>query len=211
MRRQFHKRFACSPLVPIGRHMNTPSHDFVTVDMRGLKAALVERARAERVSVSVLVRRAVAREFELNASPETDRAGDSSRATLASTTVKLSIRFTRVEAAQLAAGARAAGLSRGAYLAGLIGGVAALSGGASRTDFVAALIASSSELSTLSRDIHQLTSLLRQGNVRAAQEYRERLDTLAGDVRRHLSLASGVLADLRPRSHRADTSKHPTT
>ena len=35
-----------------------------------------------------------------------------------------------------------------------------------------------------------------QGNVCAAQEYRERLDTLAGDVRRHVSLASGVSADL---------------
>ena len=41
--------------------MNTHSHDFVTVDMRGLKAALVARAQAERVSVSVLVRGAVAR------------------------------------------------------------------------------------------------------------------------------------------------------
>ena len=38
--------------------MNTPSHDFVTVDMRGLKAALVARAQADRVSVSVLMRRA---------------------------------------------------------------------------------------------------------------------------------------------------------
>ena len=86
-----------------------------------------------------------------------------------------------------------------------------LSGGASRADHLAALVASSAELSTLSRDIHHLTSLLRQGNVRAAQEYRERLDTLAGDVRSHLSLASGVLADLQPRSQRADASKHPTT
>ena len=74
---------------------------------------------------------------------------------------------------------------------------------------VAALIASSAELSTLSRDIHHLTLLLRQGNVRAAQEYRERLDTLAGDVRNHLSLASRVLADLRPRSLRPDAPKHP--
>ena len=191
--------------------MNTPSHDFVTVDMRGLKAALVARAQAERVSVSVLVRGAVARELGVTESPETERVVDSSIAASTSTTVKLSIRFTLAEAAQLAAGARAAGLSRGAYLAGLIGGVAVLSGGASRADHLAALVASSAELSTLSRDIHHLTSLLRQGNVRAAQEYRERLDTLAGDVRSHLSLASGVLADLQPRSQRADASKHPTT
>ena len=41
----------------IRRLMNTTAHDFVTVDMRGLKATLVARAQAERVSVSVLVRR----------------------------------------------------------------------------------------------------------------------------------------------------------
>ncbi|MDL2336946.1 MAG: hypothetical protein QFE16_03805 [Pseudomonadota bacterium] len=191
--------------------MNTHSHDFVTVDMRGLKATLVARAQAERVSVSVLVRGAVAHLLGLSDLSEPHRVVDASVAASASTTVKVSIRFTLAEAAQLAAGARAAGLSRGAYLAGLIGGVAALSGGASRADHLAALVASSAELSTLSRDIHHLTSLLRQGNVRAAQEYRERLDTLAGDVRRHLSLASGVLADLRPRSQRADASKHPNT
>ena len=40
--------------------------------------------------------------------------------------VKLSIRLTPAEAEQLAAGARAAGLSRGAYLAGLIADVPVL-------------------------------------------------------------------------------------
>ena len=191
--------------------MNPHSHDFVTVDMRGLKAALVARALSQRVSVSVLVRGAVMRELGVTESPETHRLVDAPVAASASATVKLSIRFTQAEAAQLAAGARAAGLSRGAYLAGLINGVAALSGGASRADHLAALVASSAELSTLSRDIHHLTSLLRQGNVRAAQEYRERLHSLAGDVRSHLSLASGVLADLRPRSHRVDAPNGPTT
>jgi hypothetical protein len=45
--------------------MNTPALTFVTFDMRGLKAALVARARAQRVSVSVLVRDAVARHLGL--------------------------------------------------------------------------------------------------------------------------------------------------
>ena len=79
--------------------------------------------------------------------------------------------------------ARDAGLLPGAFLAGLVAGVPALASGASRTDRLAALIASSAELSTLSRNIHHLTRLLRQGEVRAALEYREMLDTLGGDVR----------------------------
>ena len=86
-----------------------------------------------------------------------------------------------------------------------------LSAGASRTDHLATLIASSAELSTLSRNIHHLTSLLRDGNVRPALEYREMLDTLAGDVHGHLTLASSVLADLRPRNRSAMPSKHPAS
>ena len=191
--------------------MNTPSPDFVTVDMRGLKAALVARARAERVSVSVLVRGAVARELGL-AMAAADQQATSAGATSSAASVKLSIRMTPEEAEQLATGARWAGLSRGAYLSGLIADVPVLTtSGAGRTDHIATLVASSAELSTLSRNIHHLTSLLREGNVRPALVYRDMLDTLAGDVRRHLMLAASVLANLRPRSRRSDASTHPTT
>jgi len=190
--------------------MNTTSHDFVTVDMRGLKAALAARARAQRVSISVLVRGAVARDLELPEVAEPYQAATLASSATSATTVKLSIRLTLAEAEQLAAGARSAGLSRGAYLAGLIANVPVLSPGASRTDHIATLIASSAELSTLSRNIHHLTSLLRQGAVRPALAYRAMLDTLAGDVRGHLALASSVLADLRPRGRGADASKRPT-
>jgi predicted HicB family RNase H-like nuclease len=191
--------------------MNTPSHDFVTVDMRGLKAALVARAQAQRVSVSVLVRGAVAREFGLAEGAENQHPTAQAISPWTATSVKLSIRMTPEEAAQLAAGACAAGLSRGAYLSGLIANVPVLTSGANRTDHIATLIASSAELSTLSRNIHHLTSLLREGNVRPALVYRDMLDTLAGDVRRHLTLAASVLADLRPRSRSANASTHPTT
>ena len=83
--------------------MNTHSHDFVTVDMRGLKAALVPRAQAERVSVSVLVRGAVARELGL-AMAATDHQANSAGATSSSASVKLSIRMTPEEASLLATG-----------------------------------------------------------------------------------------------------------
>ena len=191
--------------------MNSNSHDFVTVDMRGLKAALVTRAQAERVSVSVLVRGAVARELGLAKAAAEHQATSVAGATSSAASVKLSIRMTPEEASLLAAGARAAGLSRGAYLSGLIANVPVLANGANCTDHIAMLVASSAELSTLSRNIHHLTSLLREGNVRPALAYRDMLDTLAGDVRRHLTLAARVLADLRPRSRSADASTHPAT
>jgi hypothetical protein len=197
---------------PKARFMNTHSPDFVTVDLRGLKAALVARALAQRVSVSVLVRAAVARDFGVAVGNEVRQATASANATLSPNTVKLSIRMTGEEADQLAAGARSAGLSRGAYLAGLVAAVPVLASGTNRLDHIAALTSSSAELSTLSRNIHHLTSLLRQGAVRPAQEYRAMLDTLAGDVRIHLKLASSVLRDLQPqRRNHADAVKHPTT
>lgn len=134
--------------------MNTHQPDFVPVDMRGLKAALVERAQAERVSVSVVVRRAVARELgatEADPQAASDaRRGDASRAS----TVKLSIRLTTDEAERLVAGARSAGLSRGAYLAGLVAGVPVLTSGANRQDQMVALTASSGHLAGLSHNIH---------------------------------------------------------
>ena len=178
--------------------MNTTAHDFVTVDMRGLKAALVARAQAQRVSVSELVRSAVARDLGLSVEGE-PRVGEMSQRAGRTTDVKLSIRMTAQEASQLAAGARAACLSRGAYLAGLVANVPVLSAGGGRTEHIAALRVSSDELATLSRNIHRLTALLRQANVEPARPYREMLETLAGDVRRHLELAARALADLRQR------------
>ncbi|MCE9658290.1 MAG: hypothetical protein K8R60_06985 [Burkholderiales bacterium] len=173
------------------------SHDFVSVDMRGMKAALVAHARARRVGVSTIVRAAVARELGLERpldSPEA-RAG-----AFAPEVVKVSIRLSSAEAAQLAAGAREAELSRGAYVGALVSGVAVLS---RRKDHLAALTASCGELAVLSRNIHHLTALLRHGSLRAAEEYREMLDSLKGEVRRHLKVAADALADLRPRYGRA--------
>jgi mevalonate pyrophosphate decarboxylase len=60
----------------------------------------------------------------------------------------------------------------------------------------AALNASASELALLSRDINHLTHLLRTGSFAAAREYRGRLDTLDGDVRKHLELSASVIAEL---------------
>jgi hypothetical protein len=197
-------------IASIARSMNSSTHDFVTVDMRGLKAALLARAQAERVSVSVVVRRAVGRELGVFDTPTAQAAAETPTAAPARAIVKLSIRLTSAEADQLDAGARWAGLSRGAFLAGLLANVPSLSGDASgRLDCLRALTASSAELSTLCRNIHHLTVLLRQGQVRANQEYRRMLDTLADDVRAHLGLAASVLAELRPaRRSGGDPRRH---
>ena len=182
--------------------MAPSSRDRISVDLRGLKAALFERARSRGVSPSDLVRAVLADALD-QAEPPIGEQSANGNAVPAEDRVRLSLRMTRRDALATMTAARAVGLSPGAYVAGLVAGVPVLTNGAARSDHLAALIASSAELSTLSRNLHRLTSLLRQGSVRAAQEYREMLDKVADDVREHLTLASATLADLRPRHGRA--------
>jgi hypothetical protein len=98
------------------------------------------------------------------------------QALLSGDRVRLSLRMSREDASVVLAAARQAGLAPGACVAALVQGVAAVSGGASRAEYLAALIASTAELPILSRDLRHLTSLLRQGNVEAARPYRDMLD-----------------------------------
>jgi hypothetical protein len=79
--------------VRIGLPMNPHSPDFVTVDMRGLKAALVARAQAQRVSVSVLVRAAVARHLGLADGEEAHHVTAAANVSSTARVVKLSIRM----------------------------------------------------------------------------------------------------------------------
>lgn len=163
--------------------------------MRDLKAALIARSFATRVSVSSLVRALVARGLGQQGSESTLAIQSPSSGPL----VKLSIRVTPTEALALANGARAAGLSRAAYLADLIARPSEVVTGANRAERTAALVASNAELSILSRNIRHLVTLLSQGSGQAAREYRAMLDKLSDDVRRHLSLSSALLAEGRPR------------
>ena len=181
--------------------MARTSRDRISVDLRGLRAALFEQARARGVSPSDLVRAALTTALD-QAEPSITERSAPGTVESSEDRVRLSLRMNRSEALATIAAARVAGLSPGAFVAGLIAGVPVLTSGTARAEHLASLIASSAELSTLCRNLHRLTSLLRQGSVRAAQEYRDMLDTVADDVREHLTLASGVLAELRPR-HRS--------
>jgi hypothetical protein len=111
--------------------------------------------------------------------------------------IRVSLRLAHQDAANLAAAAKAAGLPIGAYVAGLAAGIPILREG-NRAAHLEALTASTAMLATLGRDLRHLSDLLRQGSVAAALVYRERLDEVDADIRRHLDLASVVLAEQRP-------------
>jgi hypothetical protein len=188
--------------------METHSRERISIDLQGLKEALMERSQALGVSPSELLRKALAQVLDTPATlmretavrPPWKRPGDRTR---------LCLRMGQEEAATTLAAAKRAGMSPGDYVAGLVAGVPVLLNGGGRSDHIEALTISNAHVANLSRNVYALTRFLTQANVEQARVYRDMLDTLNGDVRRHLMLASGVLADLvRPgRSTRQSESQ----
>ena len=176
--------------------MTASSRDRISVDLRGLKAALVERAQAQRQTPSDFVRAA------LVAALQADLHMAAPAPVMPGRRVRLSLRMRHDYARLVIERARAAGLPVGTYVAGLCAGVPAIVHGARPKDQVAALLSSCAVLSTLGRDLRHLTQLLRQGEILAAQQYRARLDDVERDVRAHLVMAAALLSDPKPLLHR---------
>ena len=187
--------------------MAPSSRDRISVDLRGLKAALLERSRAQGQTPSYFVRALLAGALHA----EADEEKPTLEPRLSGRRVRLSMRLSGDEARLVIERARAAGLPIGSYVAGLCAGIPAIVGGTRPADQVAALVMSSAELATLARDLRHLTLLLRQGEVRAAQEYRRLFDTLGDDVRAHLRLAARTLAELRPPRQLQQGDSHART
>ncbi len=174
------------------------AREFFTVDLRGLRAALIARAAEAGLTESDLLRSALAVALRDRAGARQAPSASDADGAGAIGHVKMSVRIAHSAARRLEQQARAAGLSRGAYLVHLIDAAPAVIASTDRQAGFAALGASASELALFSRDISHLSQLLRIGEVQAALEYRERLETLDADVRRHLDLAASALAQLSP-------------
>jgi plasmid stability protein len=175
--------------------MSSPSREFFTVDLRGLRAGLRARAASHGLTESAECRNVLAAALGADRSDLfASSAGEVDPLNAAK--VKLSVRLLKTASSRLDHNARAAGLSRGVYLARLVDGAPPVMASTDRAAMFNALNVSSAELALLSRDINQLTQLLRQGSVEAAREYTARHEALDGVVRAHLALAARVLAEL---------------
>ena len=179
------------------RAMSRIPREFFTVDLRGLRAALAARAAERGMTESDVLRSALAVALSVDGSAAADLPSITAEDSPTTTHVKLSVRLSRPVAHRLESNARATGLSRGAYLTGLIDGAPAITPAEHHAGQVAALVASTVELAVISRDINDLARLIRRGSIQAAREYWGRLMSLDADVQKHLTLAAGTLADLR--------------
>ena len=178
--------------------MAPSSRDRLSVDLHGLKAALVERARLAGTSPSGWVRATLAEALGGPPEPVSEsrpprlKARDVSR-------VRLTLRMSRADASAVLAAARLAGQPPGDFVADLLAAQPVPTPASDRAETVGALIAVCAELSTFSRNLSHLVSLLRQGAFRPAEEYRPMLTTLSIDVREHLDHLTRSLVELQPR------------
>lgn len=177
----------------------------ISVDIGRLRVALFEQARAEGVSPSHLVRDIVAREITGSADVSVD--GGTKPPSDGLQRVRVSLRISAVDALRLQRTARRAGKSLGDLVMDLFDGTPAPVSSVERQAQLRALVASNSELATLTRDLRLLSALLGQGSVVAAQRYRDLLDTVASDVRRHVDISSVVLKELAPERRQAKSAK----
>jgi hypothetical protein len=189
--------------------MAPSSRDRLSVDLHGLKAALVERARLAGTSPSGWVRATLAEALGGAAEPVSESRPP--RLEVPSVTrVRLTLRMPRAEAAAVLASARLAGQLPGDFVADLLAGQPAPMPASDRAETVGALIAACAELSTFSRNLSHLVSLLRQGALRPAEEYRPMLATLSIDVREHLDHLTRALVDLQPPRGSGVQRRHPS-
>ena len=192
--------------------MAPSSRDRLSVDLHGLKAALFERARLAGTSPSGWVRATLAEALSGPAGP-VDVTGPPRLEARVAGRVRLTLRMSRDDAASVLAAARLAGQTPGDFIANLLAGQLAPMPASDRAETVGALIASCAELSTFSRNLSHLVSLLRQGAFRPAEEYRPMLATLGTDVREHLDYFTRAMADLQPsrgsgmHQHRTGTTR----
>lgn len=192
--------------------MAPSSRDRLSVDLHGLKAALFERARRTGTSPSGWVRVTLAEALGGPAAPVAETRSSRLEARGAGR-VRLTLRMSRYDASAVQAAARVAGQAPGDFVANLLNEQSAPMPATDRAETLAALIASCAELSTFSRNLSHLVSLLRQGAFRPAEEYRPMLATLGTDVREHLDHFTRVMAELQPRrgsgmhQHRAGTTR----
>lgn len=111
-------------------------------------------------------------------------------------TVKMSVRLPVAHAPLLARRARAADVSQGSYLAGLIDGTPVLTS-PDRRETPAALVRSTDQLAIPCTDLNAFMRLLRIGARAELEPYRAGIASLAADVHSHLEAAGRFLADVR--------------
>ena len=108
------------------------------------------------------------------------------------------MRMSATHAVNLATRAHSAGVSQGAYVAGLLDNAPPSPLQPDHRVAIGALLTSTDQLAALSADLNAFMRLLGRGNPAALEPYRAGVMSLNKDVQSHLAAASRLMAQLKP-------------
>ena len=170
--------------------MAAAGRDRVGVDLRGIGDAVRVAARARQVTLANFARDAI---VESSRSPEPPAELATGLGSIEQRPVKITLRLKSCEADVLILKSAALGLSYGAFVARLVLGTPMPALAADRAADRAALLKSADSLALVAFDLNGLTRLLRAG-MDDGERDRQLMKAIVADLRRHLDLASKVLA-----------------
>lgn len=171
------------------------ARDRVTIDLRGMGPRLQAQAAVRRMTAAALVRSAVVAVLD-DEPGDRDDTTDSGK-TSSRHVVKVTLRLSPAHAVALASRARAADVSQGGYVAGLMDGAQPGPLPPDHASAIAALTASTDRLAVMSSDLNAFMRLLGRGSSAEIERYRAGIMSLADDVRGHLASAATLIAELR--------------
>lgn len=175
--------------------MERNARDRVTIELRGMRERLNALAAARKMTTAALARKALG--TLLDDEHSDDQIGSNDTTASDAQVVKVTLRLSAAHAAALVTRARAADVSQGAYVAGLIDGTPPNPLPPDHANAVAALVGSTNQLAAMGADLNAFMRLLVRGSSPEIERYRAGILSLADDVRSHLALAAPLVAELR--------------
>jgi hypothetical protein len=170
------------------------ARDRVTVDLRALGPRLRTYAALQGKRPASLMRQAVSQMLESIPEPSgVSLPGGGTTGMVA----RVTLRMPSLCARSLAERARAADVSQGEYVRGLLDGSPPAPPAPGHAATVAALMASTDRLAAMSSDLTAFLRLLGRVPVSELEAYRAGLKTLTRDVREHLACAAALIAELK--------------
>jgi hypothetical protein len=180
--------------------MATPSRQRVTIDLRGTADRLSALATARHMTTAALVRVAIRQTLDGQVgvdSVPTPRA----RAPVDRHAVKVTVRLAPDAAATLAQRARAADVSQGSYVTGLLDGAPPPMRATDHGDAVVVLAQSTDLLAGLRVDLNAFTRTIRLVGGHGLAGRGADLDAMSLRILEHMSAASRLISELQPSRH----------
>jgi hypothetical protein len=171
-----------------------------TIDLRGIEVRLRAFAAAGKLTIAASVRRAIDAMLA-GEGQGTDDLTANARMGAVSREVKVTIRMSATHLQLLAMRARRADVSQGAYVASLIDGTPLAPRPADHREALQALSRSTSELASLSIDLHASVRRLRGGGAGEDDPQLVAMRHVETVVSEHVRLASRLMADVDLRRH----------